>query len=146
VQYPRAATVPAHERTVADGMSVQALIIVAAGIGLLLSSVLLVRRQLLSIRYGLGWIGVAVLAILGAPVFDQGWRHVDGLGITPTGFSLGVVIAFLGLICLQLSISLSGVQRQMQDIAEHAAHVEERVKRLESANGAARQQDRELIR
>jgi uncharacterized membrane protein len=127
-------------------MSVQALIIVAAGCGLLLSSVLLVRRQLLSIRYGLGWIGVATLAIFGAPIYDQGWRHVDGLGITPTGFSLGVVIAFLGLICLQLSISLSGVQRQMQDLAEHAAHVEERVKRLEGTRTGVNPQSRELIR
>lgn len=127
-------------------MSLQAVIIIVAGACLLLSSVLLVRRQLLSVRYGLGWMGVAVLAIVGAPVLDRGWRHVEELGLTPTGFSLGVLVAFLGLICLQLSISLSGVQRHLQDIAEHAALVEERVKRLEAASDRPRHSERELLR
>ena len=53
------------------------------------------------------------------------------LGFTATGFSLGVLIAFLGLICLQLSISLSGLHRAIQDLTEHAALVEQRLRELE---------------
>ena len=50
----------------------------------------------------------------------------------PTGFSLGIFIGFLGLVCLQLSISLSGLHRAVQDLAEHAALVEARVRALEA--------------
>jgi hypothetical protein len=114
-------------------VSLQGLLIVAAGLALLLSTVALVRRQLLSIRYGLGWITVSLLAIAGAPLLELLSTRVDSLGFTPTGFSLGVLAGFLGLVCLQLSISLSGVQRTLQDLAEHAALVEHRLRELEMA-------------
>ncbi len=58
-------------------------------------------------------------------------HHVGELGFTQTGFSLGLFVAFLGLVCLQLSISLSGLHSEMQDLAEHAALVEERLRTLE---------------
>lgn len=114
-------------------MSIQVLLIVAGGVGLLTSTVFLVRLRLLSIRYGLGWLSLALLAIAGAPVLGMLADHVDSLGLTPTGFSLGVLATFLGLISFQLSISLSGVQHVVQDLAEHAAHVEHRVRELERA-------------
>lgn len=114
-------------------MSLQAWSIVAGGVGLLVSTVALVRMRLLSIRYGLGWLSLALLAIAGAPVLEALAPHVDSLGLTPTGFSLGILALFLGLVCLQLSISLSGVQQALQDLAEHSAHVEQRVRTLEAA-------------
>jgi hypothetical protein len=120
-------------------MSIQAWAIVAGGTALLVSTVALVRLRLLSIRYGLGWLSLSALAIAGAPVLVVLADHVDRLGLTPTGFSLGVLALFLGLICFQLSISLSGVQHVVQDLAEHAAHVEHRVRELERA--AARADD-----
>lgn len=113
-------------------MTVQAWSIVVGGVALLVSTVVLVRLRLLSVRYGLGWLSLGGLAIAGAPVLVVLADYVDRLGLTPTGFSLGVLALFLGLICLQLSISLSGVQHVVQDLAEHAAHVEHRVRELES--------------
>jgi hypothetical protein len=118
-------------------MSLQAWTIVVGGVGLLVSTVALVRLRLLSIRYGLGWLSLALLAIAGAPVLEALAPHVDELGLTPTGFSLGVLAAFLGLVCLQLSISLSGVQQALQDLAEHAAHVEQRLRSLEARDAGA---------
>lgn len=114
-------------------MSFQAWSIVAGGFALLVSTVWLVRLRLLSIRYGLGWLSLSALAIVGGPVLYVLSDHVDSLGFTQTGFSLGVLAFFLGLICFQLSISLSGVQHVVQDLAEHAAHVEHRVRELEDA-------------
>lgn len=118
-------------------MSIQAWAIVVGGLGLLMSTVWLVRLRLLSIRYGLGWLGLSALAIAGAPVLVMLSDHVDRLGLTQTGFSLGVLALFLGLICFQLSISLSGVQHVVQDLAEHAAHVEHRVRELEDSAARA---------
>jgi Na+/melibiose symporter-like transporter len=112
-------------------MSVQAALAMAGAVGLMISTVFLVRRRLLSLRYGLGWLGVSVLGFVGTPLLTLAGGPVKHLGFTRTGFSLGVLIAFLGLICLQLSISLSGLHRAIQDLSEHAALVEQRLREIE---------------
>jgi hypothetical protein len=109
----------------------------ASAVALMVSTVLLVRRRLLSLRYGLGWLSVSVLGFLGTPLLSLASGQVKHLGFTPTGFSLGVLIGFLGLICLQLSISLSGLHRAIQDLSENSALVEQRVLELEHGASAA---------
>jgi hypothetical protein len=113
-------------------MSVQVPIVMAGAAALMFSTVVLVRRRLLSIRYGLGWLAVSFVGFVGAPLLSLFASRVEGLGFTPTGFSLGIFIGFLGLVCLQLSISLSGLHSAVQDLAEHAALVEARVRALEA--------------
>jgi hypothetical protein len=112
-------------------VSVQAAIVMAGAIGLMVSTVILVRRRMLSLRYGLGWLTVAVVGLVGAPLMGVVTNRVRHLGFTATGFSLGILVAFLGLICLQLSISLSGLHRAIQDLSEHAALTEQRLRELE---------------
>lgn len=112
-------------------MSVQAVIIMAGAAALMASTVVLVRLRLLSIRYGMGWLAVSLAGLVGAPLLSLLATQVESLGFTPTGFSLGVFVAFLGLVCLQLSISLSGLHTAVQDLTEHAALVEARVRELE---------------
>jgi hypothetical protein len=112
-------------------VSIQAGIVMAGAVALLASTVILVRRELLSIRYGLGWLTVAAMGFFGIPLLSIAASKVRHLGFTPTGFSLGVLIGFLGLICLQLSISLSGLHRAIQNLTEHAAIVERRLYELE---------------
>ncbi len=114
-------------------MTTQAAIVMAGAVALMISTVALVRRRLLSLRYGLGWLTVSIVGFLGTPLLALASSQVRHLGFTPTGFSLGVLIAFLGLICLQLSISLSGLHRAIQDLSEHAAFIEQRLRELESA-------------
>ena len=104
----------------------------AGAAALAVSTAILVRRRLLSIRYGLGWLAVSVIAFVGAPLLSLLEPLVEELGFTATGFSLGVFIVFLGLVCLQLSISLSGLHSAVQDLAEYAALVEARVVALEA--------------
>jgi Uncharacterized conserved protein (DUF2304) len=112
-------------------MSSQALLVMVAAAALMLSTFALVRRRLLSVRYGLGWLAVSLIGFVGAPLLSVLSAHVDELGFTQTGFSLGLFVGFLGLVCLQLSISLSGLHSAMQDLAEHAALVEERLRAVE---------------
>ena len=112
-------------------MSIQAVIVMLGAAGLMTSTVILVRRRMLSIRYGLGWLAVSTCGLVGAPLLSVAASSVRHLGFTSTGFSLGVLIAFLGLICLQLSISLSGLHRAVQDLSEHAALMEKRLHELE---------------
>lgn len=108
------------------------MIAMVGAVGLMISTAVLVRRRMLSVRYGLGWLTVSILGLIGAPLLTVAASEVRHFGLTPTGFSLGIVIAFLGLICLQLSISLSGLHRAIQDLTEHAALVEQRLRDLES--------------
>jgi hypothetical protein len=112
-------------------MSVEAALAMGGAVALTISTVVLVRRRMLSLRYGLGWLGVSVLGFVGTPLLTIASGPVKHLGFTRTGFSLGVLIAFLGLICLQLSISLSGLHRAIQDLSEHAALVEQRLRDVE---------------
>lgn len=117
-------------------MSAQGLLIALGGLLLLTSTVVLVRSRLLSIRYGLGWSVAGFAAVLGAPVLEVLSASVQDLGFTATGFSLGVFIVCLALICIQLSISVSGMQRTAQDLGEYSALLEERVVALERRLGA----------
>lgn len=117
-------------------MSSQELLIEFGALALLCSSVVLVRKRMLSLRYGLGWLTVAVAGLAGGPLLELGSREVKSLGFTETGFSLGVFIMFLGLLCLQLSISLSGLHHAVQDLSEHAALLDERVRQLEAGGGS----------
>jgi Na+/melibiose symporter-like transporter len=121
-------------------VTTQLILSVLGGFALLASTIRLVRKQLLSIRYGLGWMAVAVLAIVGAPLLVLFSGKVTAFGFTPTGFSFGVLALFLGLVCLQLSISLSGVQRALQDLSESSGLMEQRLRALE------RREDRETVR
>jgi hypothetical protein len=126
-------------------MSVQLAILMAGAGSLMVSTVVLVRRRLLSIRYGMGWLAVSLVGLLGAPLLSVLAARVGSVGFTATGFSLGVFVGFLGLVCLQLSISLSGLHGAVQDLAEHAALVEQRVRTLEAEQTRREQPDPEAI-
>jgi Na+/melibiose symporter-like transporter len=119
-------------------MSTQAVLVMAGALALTVSTVMLVRRRLLSIRYGLGWLTVSLVGFVGTPLLSLVTSQVHHLGFTKTGFSLGILSAFLGLICLQLSISLSGLHRAVQDLSESAAMVEQRLSEIESRAGHGR--------
>lgn len=126
-------------------MSVQLAILIAGAGSLTVSTIVLVRRRLLSIRYGMGWLAVSLIGLLGAPLLSVLASRVDAIGFTATGFSLGVFLAFLGLVCLQLSISLSGLHGAVQDLAEHAALVEQRVRALEAEQTRQEELDADAI-
>lgn len=113
------------------------MLIEIGALALLCSTVLLVRWRLLSIRYGLGWITVSAAGIAVGPLLAALTPEARKLGFTPTGFAAGVFIVFLLLLCLQLSVSLSGLHRAIQDLSEHSALVEERLRRLERSGGPA---------
>jgi hypothetical protein len=114
-----------------SNVAVQSLLVALGGLGLLVGVFLLARRGLLSLRYALGWMAVSLL-LLGAAVIlvlIGGISH--SLPITPTGLLAGVGLAFLLVVCLQLSISLSGQQDAIRELSEANALLGERLKRFE---------------
>lgn len=106
--------------------------VVAGGLSLacLLTCLRLGRRGRLSFRYTLGWtalFGVGTISALLLPLVEP---LADALSITPAA-----VVAILGLllllaICVQLSISISGIQEQSRRLSEKIALLESSVERM----------------
>jgi hypothetical protein len=118
----------------------------ALGAGLLVAAVILVRRGLLSVRYGLGWMVVGIGVLVLAALLEPLERLADWLGVSPTGFVLGLVVLVLGLVCLQLSISISGLHAAVQDLSERSALLEQRLRGFEDVEVQAVDQPRSSSR
>jgi hypothetical protein len=114
-----------------NDVAVQSLLVALGGAGLLVGVFLLARHRLLSLRYALGWMAVSLLLLAAAIllVLIGGISH--SLPITPTGLLAGVGLAFLLVVCLQLSISLSGQQEAIRELSESNALLGERLQRFE---------------
>ena len=111
--------------------AVQLTLVGAAGVVMFALVFWLSRRQLLSLRYALGWMGVSSLLVLAAIVLGLVGGISTSLPVTPTGLLSAVGLGFVLLITLQLSISLSGLQEAIRDLSEANALLEERLKRVE---------------
>jgi hypothetical protein len=109
----------------------QAIILAAGGAALIFVVFLLARRRLMTTRYALGWMLIGLLVVLGAFVTNLVGEIGDVAGMTPTAVFLAVATIVLLAIALQLSISVSGLQSQVRDVAEDQALLEDRVRELE---------------
>lgn len=79
------------------------------------------RRQLISFRYTVGWISLCAISLFAGllvPVITPLAKllRIDALTLIAAG-SIIVLLA----ICIQLSISISGLQKQVQRINEDLA-------------------------
>jgi Zn-dependent protease with chaperone function len=114
-----------------SNLGVQAALVALGGIGMFLVVFELSRRGLLSLRYALGWMGVSVLLVGAGVLLVLIGGLSESLPFTPTGLLAAVGLAFVLLITLQLSISLSGQQEAIRQLSEANALLEERVSNLE---------------
>ena len=90
-----------------------------SAIALIIASVVLYRRRLLSVRYFVGWIAVGSSLAVGSLVLAFVHDPLDSAAITAILGSIALII-LLGLL-VQLSISVSGLQRQLREIAQAVA-------------------------
>ena len=79
---------------------------------------MLARRRVLSLRYTLGWLVLAALGLLAASLTGLVEPAARYLGVTPTAFFAMATSIVLLAIAVQLSISVSGLQRQVRRLAE----------------------------
>jgi hypothetical protein len=115
----------------------QSLLVTAGSACFALLVLTLARRGLLTVRYTVGWLGVAgcVLAL----VFVSGLLRplAAAIGITPTGILLALASSILLMITLQITVTLSALREAIQTLAESQALLEERVARLECSESEA---------
>lgn len=92
---------------------------VTGGLFLCIASTLIHRTGKLSFRYFAGWlvVGIGLLGFGGLLAILRSRKNVSDLA-TPAAVVLALCV--LGLL-LQLSISVSGLQRQVRALAERAA-------------------------
>jgi len=112
----------------------QGLLIAAGGFGLLVLTAALARRRLLSLRYALGWVGVSAFIVGAAILTPLVTPLADQFSMTGTAVFLAAASAVLVLVCIQLSITVSGLHAQLRDVIEANALLEARVVAVESGS------------
>jgi hypothetical protein len=110
----------------------QGLIIASGGLVLAGTVVWLARHRLISLRYALGWITIALIALLTALIAPLITPLAQAVGMSPTGVFVALGTGLLIAITLQLSISVSGLQSQLRDLAEAHALLSRRLEEAES--------------
>lgn len=84
----------------------------------------LARRSLLSFRYAMGWLLLFVPGMFAAwciPVLNPISRS---LGVSPIAVIAIFFITVLLMICIQLSISISGLQEHVRTLSEEVAQIQ----------------------
>jgi len=99
-----------------------------AVIAVLLSAVVLrlSRRRLISFRYTVGWLTLCGLGILAGLLIPLLTPIADFLRISEVALVATSAVVVLLAVCIQLSISISGLQRQLHDVVEELALVRRR--------------------
>lgn len=99
--------------------------LIAAVIGVLvvISVVRLSRQGQLSFRYTIGWMGVAGIGILSGLFVPVVEPLAKNLGLSSAALLGLAALLFITVIAIQLSISISGLQRQIQTMAEEVARL-----------------------
>jgi hypothetical protein len=99
----------------------QGLLVAGLSLVFLVGIVALAKRRLLSFRYTLGWLALAGVGLLAAILTGLVQPIADALGITPTSVFAISATSILLMIAVQLSISVSGLQGQVRQLAEAVA-------------------------
>lgn len=104
-----------------DQQRVQAIEIAVVACGFAIAIIFLSRRNRISFRYTIGWLTLCVLSAVGGlllPVIEPLSKKLQ-LGAFSLVGALAVIV--LLSLCIQLSISISGLQRQLRKLNEDVA-------------------------
>ena len=108
----------------------QTLYAAAASVVFVVSVYRLGRRQKLSFRYAVGWMALGILGVIAGLLVPLAGPLADHLNVSP-GALLGIAaLVLLLLLCVQLSISISGLQEQVRTLAEESAFLRREIDML----------------
>jgi hypothetical protein len=96
----------------------QGAVIVACGLVLLFFIARLVHRRRLSFHYAAGWVAVCVAVIAASLLTPLVSPIAEWFSMTATAVFLVVAVAFVVAVCVQLSVSVSGLHDRVRDLAE----------------------------
>ena len=88
------------------------------------------RRQKLSFRYAAGWMGLGVVGVIAGVLSPLAEPIAGHLNVSPAALlAIGAMILLL-ILCVQLSISISGLQEQVRTLAEESAFLKHEMEEL----------------
>lgn len=88
------------------------------------------RSQRLSFRYTVGWMILGALGVLAGLLIPVAEPIAEQLQVAPSAL-LGVgAVILLVVLCVQLSISISGLQGQVRRIAEETAFLRQEIEEV----------------
>lgn len=96
----------------------QSLLIAAAGAVIFIITAVLARRQMMSLRFTILWVFIAVSGMVGALLTPLVEPVSELFGMSPTGLLLAGASLILLTITMLLSVSVSGLQSELRDVAE----------------------------
>ena len=81
------------------------------------------REQRLSFRYTVGWLALGTLGIISGSVVPFSVSLADKINLSPAALLGSGAILLLIISCVQLSISISGMQEQIRRLAKESAYL-----------------------
>jgi hypothetical protein len=79
------------------------------------------RKQKISFRYTVGWLTLFGFMALGGLAIPKIEKVADQFEVSPAAFVAAISTFLLLGLCVQLSISISGLQRQLRKVNEDVA-------------------------
>ena len=89
------------------------------------------RRGLLNFRYTVGWLLLSTFGIMAGIIIPLITPIANFLAITPAALLAIGGIILLVIICVQLSISISGLHERQRRLTEELAHLRQTVDTIE---------------
>jgi hypothetical protein len=83
------------------------------------------RKYLLSFRYTMGWLVLCALGLLSGLLIPLLGPIASALQVSEIAVVAAAAISILLVVSIQLSVSISGLQREVQKIAEDLALLRE---------------------
>jgi len=100
---------------------IHSLIVGSLSLALMVGVFLLAQKQKISFRYAVGWIVLLGVGLLGGIVVPLVAPLADFLNLAPISIVVGSAVIVLLGICVQLTVSISGLQSQVRQLAEKIA-------------------------
>jgi hypothetical protein len=101
--------------------TIHSLLVSSLGLALMILVILLAQRQKISYRYAAGWMILFGVGLLGGIVVPLVAPLADFLNLAPISIVVGSAVLALLAICVQLTVSISGLQHQVRQLAEKIA-------------------------
>jgi hypothetical protein len=104
-----------------DAQTVQGFIVTATGFAFALCVYALAKRERLSFRYAVGWLFIFCSLIFGPVLIHINESIAERFQLSTVSIIVWLSVSLLIGLCIQLSVSCSGAQRQLRRLNEEFA-------------------------
>ena len=100
-------------------------LVAAVAASFIVAVVMLARRQKISFQYAIGWLVLLIIALFSGLLVPVVEPVATAAKLSPVAVILAISVVILLAVCIQLSISISGLQRQVRRLHEEVAFLKQ---------------------